>query len=77
MPPGPTAPCSLAGLLAEFRPCFTAPFGEGVPDAHCVDAGWCPVSVAGSPSEPATLRTDVAEYRRAVARRHGEAAAVS
>jgi hypothetical protein len=20
---GPTAPCSLAGLLAEFRPCFT------------------------------------------------------
>jgi hypothetical protein len=25
MPPGPTAPCSLAGLLAEFRPCFTAP----------------------------------------------------
>jgi DDE superfamily endonuclease len=24
MPPGPTAPCSLAGLLAEFRPCFTA-----------------------------------------------------
>ena len=25
MPPGPTAPCSLAGLLAEFRTCFTAP----------------------------------------------------
>ena len=25
MSPGPTAPCSLAGLLAEFRPCFTAP----------------------------------------------------
>ena len=25
MPPGLTAPCSLAGLLAEFRPCFTAP----------------------------------------------------
>jgi hypothetical protein len=25
MPPGPIAPCSLAGLLAEFRPCFTAP----------------------------------------------------
>ena len=25
MPPGPTAPCSLAGLLAVFRPCFTAP----------------------------------------------------
>src|SRR4051794_24691059 len=25
MPPGPTAPCSLAGLLAEFRPCSTAP----------------------------------------------------
>src|SRR3954465_11368291 len=25
MPPGPTAPCSLVGLLAEFRPCFTAP----------------------------------------------------
>jgi hypothetical protein len=25
MPPGPTAPCSLAGLLAEFRACFTAP----------------------------------------------------
>ena len=25
MPPGPTAPCSLAGLLAEFRPCFTTP----------------------------------------------------
>src|SRR3954453_7134179 len=25
MPPGPTAPRSLAGLLAEFRPCFTAP----------------------------------------------------
>src|SRR3954453_14324536 len=25
MPPGPTAPCSLAGLLAEFSPCFTAP----------------------------------------------------
>jgi hypothetical protein len=25
MPPGPTAPCSLAGLLAEFRPCLTAP----------------------------------------------------
>ena len=25
MRPGPTAPCSLAGLLAEFRPCFTAP----------------------------------------------------
>src|SRR3954452_24500054 len=25
MPPRPTAPCSLAGLLAEFRPCFTAP----------------------------------------------------
>jgi hypothetical protein len=25
MPPGPTAPCSLAGLLAAFRPCFTAP----------------------------------------------------
>ena len=24
MRPGPTAPCSLAGLLAEFRPCFTA-----------------------------------------------------
>jgi DDE superfamily endonuclease len=24
MPPGPTAPRSLAGLLAEFRPCFTA-----------------------------------------------------
>ena len=24
MPPGPTAPCSLAGLLAEFRPYFTA-----------------------------------------------------
>jgi hypothetical protein len=23
--PGPTAPCSLAGLFAEFRPCFTAP----------------------------------------------------
>src|SRR3954454_18625647 len=25
MPPGPTAPRSLAGLLVEFRPCFTAP----------------------------------------------------
>jgi hypothetical protein len=25
MPPGPTAPCSPAGLLAAFRPCFTAP----------------------------------------------------
>ena len=25
MPPGPTAPRSLAGLLAVFRPCFTAP----------------------------------------------------
>jgi hypothetical protein len=25
MPPGPTTPCSLAGLLAVFRPCFTAP----------------------------------------------------
>jgi DDE superfamily endonuclease len=25
MRPGPTAPCSLAGLLAVFRPCFTAP----------------------------------------------------
>ena len=25
MPPGPIAPCSLAGLLAVFRPCFTAP----------------------------------------------------
>src|SRR4051812_30764554 len=25
MPPGPTAPRSLAGLLAEFRPCFTVP----------------------------------------------------
>src|SRR3954451_23428991 len=25
MPSGPTAPRSLAGLLAEFRPCFTAP----------------------------------------------------
>src|SRR5215217_4258287 len=25
MPPGSTAPRSLAGLLAEFRPCFTAP----------------------------------------------------
>ena len=25
MLPGPTAPRSLAGLLAEFRPCFTAP----------------------------------------------------
>ena len=25
MPPGPTAPRSLAGLLAEFRPFFTAP----------------------------------------------------
>ena len=25
MPPGPTAPCSLGGLLAVFRPCFTAP----------------------------------------------------
>ncbi len=25
MPPGPTAPRSLAGLLAEFRPCFTTP----------------------------------------------------
>ena len=25
MPPGPTAPRSLAGLLAESRPCFTAP----------------------------------------------------
>jgi hypothetical protein len=25
MSPGPTAPCSLAGLLAEFRPCFAAP----------------------------------------------------
>src|SRR5215212_2271528 len=25
MPPGPTAPCPLAGLLAVFRPCFTAP----------------------------------------------------
>jgi hypothetical protein len=25
MPTGPTAPCSLAGLLAVFRPCFTAP----------------------------------------------------
>jgi hypothetical protein len=25
MPPGATAPCSLAGLLAVFRPCFTAP----------------------------------------------------
>ena len=23
--PAPTAPCSLAGLLAKFRPCFTAP----------------------------------------------------
>jgi hypothetical protein len=30
--PAPTAPCSLAGLLAEFRPCFTAspkPIGFG------------------------------------------------
>src|SRR6186713_3418478 len=25
MPSGPTAPRSLAGLLAEFRPCFTVP----------------------------------------------------
>jgi hypothetical protein len=25
MPPSPTAPCSLAGLLAVFRACFTAP----------------------------------------------------
>ena len=25
MSPSPTAPCSLAGLLAVFRPCFTAP----------------------------------------------------
>ena len=25
MLPGSTAPRSLAGLLAEFRPCFTAP----------------------------------------------------
>jgi DDE superfamily endonuclease len=25
MPPGPTAPRSLAGLLAAFRPCFTGP----------------------------------------------------
>ena len=25
MPPGPTAPRSLAGLLAVFRPFFTAP----------------------------------------------------
>ena len=25
MPPGPIAPRSLAGLLAVFRPCFTAP----------------------------------------------------
>ena len=25
MHPDPTAPCSLAGLLAVFRPCFTAP----------------------------------------------------
>jgi len=25
MAPGPTAPCSLAALLAEFRPCFAAP----------------------------------------------------
>jgi DDE superfamily endonuclease len=25
MPAGPTAPCSLDGLLAVFRPCFTAP----------------------------------------------------
>jgi len=25
MPPGPTAPRSLAGLLDVFRPCFTAP----------------------------------------------------
>src|SRR5919112_2589147 len=25
MRPGPTAPRALAGLLAEFRPCFTAP----------------------------------------------------
>ena len=25
MPPGPTPPCSLADLLAVFRPCFTAP----------------------------------------------------
>jgi hypothetical protein len=25
MPPGSTAPCSLADLLAEFRRCFTAP----------------------------------------------------
>jgi hypothetical protein len=25
MPPGSAAPCSLAGLLAVFRPCFTAP----------------------------------------------------
>jgi hypothetical protein len=25
MSPSPTAPCSLAGLLAEFRTCFTAP----------------------------------------------------
>ncbi len=25
MPPGPAVPCSLAGLLAVFRPCFTAP----------------------------------------------------
>ena len=23
--PAPTAPCSLAGLVADFRPCFTAP----------------------------------------------------
>ena len=28
MPPGPAAPCSLAGLLAVFRPCFTAPTFE-------------------------------------------------
>ena len=25
MLPGATVPCSLAGLLAVFRPCFTAP----------------------------------------------------
>src|SRR5258708_38494291 len=25
MPSGPTTPCSLASLLTEFRPCFTAP----------------------------------------------------
>jgi hypothetical protein len=36
MLPGPTAPRSLAGLLAEFRPCFTAPTFQTFigPDLH-------------------------------------------